>query len=300
MQSAEARSHKVSIAGAMFVLVLFGILLVPKTFATNPVDDQFGLSYDTAYGARTGYVPSSTQGIYMDYSDSTSGVTCDNSAGFITAVAAVTVAGGSPNNANLQASAALGCNGSNSDQWNIQWGYYDNNGNWHGGTSNYTLATLSTSTYSTISGYIEIYYTGTCWTEITYVSQVSTSYSMSGGCYPSTLTLGTTVSNVHDDWTNIETDPGNGGESLTALSFQVTSPEFYVSSSWHNWNQHSGSWYGFHAYADASVAGGYTNTNNIGTALLSSPGTKAQLGQSASDGTAEFWCISGSCPQIRS
>jgi hypothetical protein len=283
------------ILGTGFLLLMFALLFVPKS-AFAATDDQFGMSYDSGSGSRTSWVPSGTQGIYMAYSISTTGVSCGNSSGWIAAVDTLRVTGGSPYEALLQASLALGCTGSSSDQWNVQYGYYDNNNNFN----SYTISSLSTSTYSSLSGYIEIYYTGSCWTEVTYVSQDSTSYSPSSGCYGSGDLGGTTVDNSNNDWTSVETDAGQVGLSLSSsFKWQLTSQEFYVSSSWQDWNQHSASWYGFHGYAVVTVAPGTSNPNNIGTAFLSStPGIYAQIGQSATDGSSNFWCISGTCPPM--
>jgi hypothetical protein len=92
-----------------------------------------------------------------------------------------------------------------------------------------------------------------------------------------------------------ETNPGQTGFSLSSsFNWGLSSPEFYVSSAWQTWNQHSGSWYAFQGYADVQSNG--TNTNNIGTAFQSSPGVNIKIGQSATDGQQKFWCISGSCP----
>ncbi len=288
------RNLEIALMTALIVLMLSSTFSVAYA-STAPKDDTFGLSYDTNYGARTGYLPSSTEGLEIAYSISTTGVTCTNSSGWVAAVDSLLIAGGSPSDAVLQASVALACTGSGSNQWNIQYGWYDNSGNWQGG---YTITSLSTGTYSSLSGNIKIYYTGSCWTEVTYVSQTGNPYSPpNGGCYSSIQ--GTVASNTHDDWTNDETDKGQVGLTLsTSFVWQIEYPQFFVGGAWQDWNVHTSMYDALYAYADVQPALGTTNPNNIGVALMSTPGVYVQIGQSASGGQSNFWCVSGTCPLV--
>jgi len=89
--------------------------LAGRAYAYN-FDDLFGIHYDPSY------VPSNTKGLDLSFSITTTHVTCLSSSGWVAAVDTLTVAGGSPDDAILQASVALSCTGAGTTQWNVQYG----------------------------------------------------------------------------------------------------------------------------------------------------------------------------------
>jgi hypothetical protein len=278
---------------AFVLLVGFATLLLvlpPVVSATSPPrDDLFGLDYSPYGGHQTSFVPANTQGLYLYYAISTTGITCTSSSGWVLVVDTLSIAGGSPKNATLQATIGFSCTGSGTSQWNIQYGWYNNSGKWNG---LFLIASLSTSTYSSLSGTVKIYYIGSCWTEVTYVSQVSKSYSPpNGGCYPSIQ--GTKADGSNNDWMDVETDYQQSGINFgSTFQWTINTPEFYVGGVWQNWNWGPSNYKYLSGYA---VVNSNLNRNNLGVTFLSSPGVDVQVGQSASDGQEHDWCVVGHC-----
>lgn len=204
--------------------------------ASSSNDDLFGMYFD-------GLVPSNTQGIRLTFSINTNHVSCTSNSGWVAVVDTAHIAGGSPDEALLQASVALSCTGSGASQWNVQYGWYDNNGAGHFG---YTLASYSTSQYPSLSGTVSIFYTGSAWEEQTYIFTIGQMWSYT---YPSIQ--GTVFDGGSQDWVAVETDAyQNGIAFYSGFSWTETGIEWYTGGSWTAYNYISGPNYYLKAYAD--------------------------------------------------
>ena len=154
---------------SMILALLFGVSLVSfaspiqRTWASGS-DDQFGMNYSSSW------VPTNTQGIRVSYSMSTSHLSCKSSSGWIAVVDTLQVKSNATHEAVLQAEAGLYCTGSGSSQWQLRYEYWDNNGVHHNESIFYNL---STSTYPSLTGYVDILYTGSQWQLQIYVSQIA-------------------------------------------------------------------------------------------------------------------------------
>lgn len=279
-----------SVYALVSLLVVFDLLLmsVPIVSASSSNDDLFGINYDSHF------VPSSTKGIEVQYISSTAGVTLTSGylswctlisgsgAGSIGTVATVHTSGGYV----LQGGATLVTNSSGKATWFMGWGYFDNSNNWYCGT----LKALSASTWTTLSGTEEIYYTGSAWELKVYSTQTGATYTYT---YPSNI--GTTVDGSSQDWNAAETTASQTGVTLSSsFGWEITYPEFLVSGSWQGWNISGGTYK--ELSVNATVQPYTINYNNIGIAFMSTPGVYIQIGQSASNQQTNTWCISGTCP----
>jgi hypothetical protein len=261
-------------------------------FATSN-DDQFGIHYDSSL------VPSNTVGILAQFSGSTTGVTLTSGhTGWCTGNGAgegtVGFVGGveTNNGWNLEGGATLGRDPSGNYQWFIGYGYYNGTGTWTC-PSDDNLGTISASTYSTLTGTIKIYYTGSAFKIDIVVSTTSTTYS-----HTWSSSAGSSVSNSHDDWNLVETNKGQTGVTLTSsYVWEITYPQFLVSGTWQNWNIQGSNWKELGVYATYSPYGG-SNSNNFAVSFMSTPGVYVKTGTSVSDGTENTWCITGSCPIV--
>jgi hypothetical protein len=288
---------KSRIAAGICIAVLLIVMQASPVMAKKAAkDDQFGMSFDSS-GGRTGYIPANTQGIEISYSVSTSGVTCGSSSGWVWALDSLKTNGGGGSEWFLQAGPALSCDSyPSSAQWEISTEVQNPNGQVVGtcpptcqGSS--ALAILSTSTYPTLSGTIDIHYTGSAWAFNIYVSQTGSTYSPSS--YSSIQ--GTYVDGTNNDWDNVETNPQQSGISF-ASGFQWTAnvPEFYVSGVWQTWNHIGGGYYWLYAYADYSAS--ITN-NHLVAQQVSSQGVQVVYNSSPTnnDNTLLTWRLNPCC-----
>lgn len=264
--------------------IAFAVLLLSmniSAIAMTPNDDLFG------YNFSPDRLPANTAGLEASYAMSTTGVTLSCSqGGWVGTVNTLRVSAGSPDEWLLQGFVGLGCNGS-TEVWNIQYAYFDNNNNYYSGN----LGTLSISSYSSLSGNILIYYTGSVWTLQVYVSQTSHTYSYN---YPSNG--GTKADASNNDWTAVETDYQQVGLSFSSsFSWTVNAPHFRVSGAWQNWNIAGSNYKELDMYAlyQPSKSG-----NTIGVWPSSTRGVTVYVGQSYNDTEEMTWCISGVCPML--
>jgi hypothetical protein len=246
-------------------------------------DDLFG------YNFSPDRLPTNTQGLQGTYSISTTGITLSCSqGGWIGVVDTARISGGSPYEWLLQGFVGLGCNGS-TEQWSIFAAWFDNNNNYH--TSQLTW--LSISTYTSLSGTISIYYTGSTWTLAIYVSQTGSTYTYSFGSAG-----GSYMDPANNDWTSVETDYQQVGLTFSSsFLWYAKTPKFLVSGAWQNWNLGNSTWHALDMYAVYQPA---KSGNTLGVQPLSSPGVEVYVGTSVSDGSDLYWCVYGNCPKTPS
>lgn len=187
----------------------------------------------------------------------------------------------------LQAGPNLARDASGNYQWYIGWGRFDASGGWTCGT----LATLSASTYPSLTGSIQVYYSGSNWrADITIYqnSQVYTHTFESG--------IGQYVSASNNDWTAAETDYQQQGVTLASnFQWQLTDPQFLVGGYWQNWNYHNSpsnlpEIYKLYMYVTFLPI---KQGNTIGVQPLTTPGVKVYIGSSQANNALLSWCISG-------
>jgi hypothetical protein len=215
---------------------------------SQPLDDQFGMSFDSGYSSRTNWVPPGTQGLQIRFSVNTPDVDCLNSAGSVAPVLTARIKSGAQYEALLQASVTLLCTGNGASEWTFGYEYFDNQNNYH----DKTIGTLSTSSYSSLTGAISIYYYSgcSCWVDDTYVDQNNANYIY---LYPSTI-QGTYVDGNNNDWSNVETDASQVGIFFYfGFSWPLTDPAFYIGGYFQHYNYFGGgSNFYMEAYADFS------------------------------------------------
>jgi len=278
-----------SLLTSMILVLLLAGNFFP-VFATAS-DDNFGMYYDTAY------VPSNTSGIQASYSISTSGISCTSTSGSFAAVESVRTNGGSPDQWWLQGIVGLYCrNYPSASFWQVGTQVFDNNGNLVNACPPTcgNLATLSTSTYPSLSGTISIYYSGSAWILKMYVSQTGQNYEPSTySSIAGTLVESTSGSN---DWTSIESDPNQSGLSYTsALSWDITNPEFLVAGGWETWNTGSSGSCSLDAYvADQPNT---PSTNTLAVQKISNDGVNVYYygaNPPSNNGNTISWSIASS------
>jgi hypothetical protein len=202
---------------------------------SNNSDDLFGLFYDG------GNVPSSAQGIRISFSSSTTGITFDNSSGSVADCEMVTLTSGSnpyrlePCVSIFPQSGTCSSHGISANCWDISLGWWDSSG---GHPDN--VAYISASTYPSISGTIEGYYTGSQWEDVVYISQTNNVYTYNPPVCSSTCQY---VYGGNNDWTSVETSPNQSGDDFSSsFAWTLTNPQFLESGIWYGYNsQVSGS-----------------------------------------------------------
>jgi len=277
----------VSLASVMVTMFLLGSALAPTvrpTYASRlPGDgDQFGMSFDTAYGSRTGYMPSSAQGLSFSYSISTTGVTCTNSTGTVAVFDTVHLTTTSADL--LQGGITLGCSSYPTSTWLLQYEYWDDNGQNHGPT---TFQTLSTSTYPSLSGTISIYYVDSSHWKLQVVA--------AGKPYPYTYGVtGKYINGYDNDWQEVETVPNQRGISFgSSFDWTITYPLFLESGSWVDYNGYSAPYYMLYAY---SVYSPMKPTNTLGVEKIASQGVEVFVGSGLGDGVLMSWQVGSLSP----
>jgi hypothetical protein len=232
------------------------------------------------------WVPANTHGMKSSYSTSTTGVTVSVGS-WLGPVSALRTTG----NWLLQIGVLLNNDGGTLN-WNIIWEYfYPNNPTPVSGS----LGRLSATTYPSLSGtyYIQYLTSISGWRGYVYVSQTGTTYTYDYGAAG-----GSYVNSNNNDWFTIETDPQQAGITFGSnFQWTLTSPQFYVGSSWQNWNYVGRNFKQLYAYI---VFKPNKVGNTVGVWELSTPGVKIYVGTSESDGTLVVWCVYGSCPKIPS
>ena len=250
-------------------------------------DDQFGFNV-------ANLMPSGSQGLSGSYSISTSGTTVDCSTGggpwVLIVVDTLVVSGGSPKEAVLQDAVGLGCNGT-SEQWELFYYYWDTNGNTHSAVMKW----LSLSSYSSLSGTISIYYSGSpvnSWVFSIYVSQTSTTYTYNPGQLG-----GTSVDGSSNDWTAVET-LSNQADVQFSSSFQwtINHPEFDNGGYWQNYNHIANNQEWLYVYAVYKPTS--QSTNKIAVKQITSDGVQVYYYGSNPpqvDGNLWTWYIAPCC-----
>ncbi len=244
-----------------------------------------------------GYVPSGTTGIQMSYSISTSGLSCTSTAGSIAAINSVRTNGGSPDHWWLQDIIGYYCgNYPSAAYWEIGTQVFDNSGSLVNACPPTCgdLATLSTSTYSSLSGTISVYYSGSAWILNVYVSQTGLNYQDS--TYSSIQGTGVDGSSNAQDSATVETDPYQSGLHYTSsFAWDVTNPEFYVAGGWQTWDSGSSGSCSLDAYVMWSPLNQTENT--LAVQKLSNDGVSVyEYGSSPpnNQGTTFTWTIASS------
>lgn len=249
-------------------------------------DDLFGVNYDPDH------VPSSTKGIQATYSEGTYKVSMTNGhTAWCVGSPSMGVVATVHTNLNwvLQGGPDLGRDNSGNYNWLIGWGRFDASGHWTCGN----LATLSASTYPSLSGTVKIYYTGSAWILQVYVSQNGVTYSHT---YESNI--GTSVDGSSQDWDAVETNYQQVGLTLSnGWEWHIERPAFLVGSTWQYYNVQGSNYQELIVYATFQPS---KSGNAIGVWPLSTPGAKVYNGAHYNNTQEMVWCISGLCPIVPS
>ncbi len=248
----------------MIPLTALLLLSVISPTLGESTDDQFG------YNFSPNYMPLDSQGLSGSYAISVSGtsVNCSTGGGpwVLIAVNTVVVKGGTPHEAVLQDAVGLGCH-NNLEQWEVFYYYWDTSGNTHSAVMKW----LSLSSFSSLSGTLSIYYSGSptnSWVFSVYVSQNGETYTYSPGQMG-----GTYVDGSNNDWTAVET-LSNQADVTFSASFQwfVDNPQFYVGGYWQDWNYVASNYYWLYLYAVYKPTS--QSTNLIGVQQIGSSGVE--------------------------
>jgi hypothetical protein len=200
------------------------------------------------------------------------------------------VQGGSPHEAVLQDAIGIGCNG-HSEQWEVFYYYWDNNGNTHSAVMQW----ISISSYSSLSGTISIYYSGSpvnSWVFSVYVSQTAHTYTYNPGQLG-----GTYVDGSGNDWTAVETLYNQADVTFSSpFVWTINNPQFYVGGAWQTWNYITSGYYWLYLYAVYKPTS--QSTNLVGVKQIGSTGVQVYYYGSNPpqvDGQLWKWRLSPCC-----
>jgi hypothetical protein len=179
----------------------------------------------------------------------------------------------------LQGGVILTCLSSSSNYWKVFYEYWNDSG---ANTGVVTIATISTSTYPSLSGSVTIYYVDSSHWKLSVVA--------AGGTYTHTYGVsGQYINGNNNDWQNVETDGYQKGITFgSSLDWTITYPLFLESGSWVDYNGYSAPNYMLYAWSDNQPL---KSTNTLGVEKIAAQGVEVFVGSGLGNSVLMSWKV---------